>query len=137
MARGYGRLGRRYLVLCRRGVRQTSDLRRSMALSADVLAIARDGISARPIDLTASTDSKVYSTPLFVSSTAIPHVWKKTSANGHGALAVFGWDLDAYSAQIDVPNGAREVVAPGTASEVPSGKRTIDVTRHATRLFVW
>lgn len=122
--------------------KQTSDLRRSMALSRDILAIARDGIAARALDMAAATDSKVYSTPLFVSTTAIPHLWKKTSADGnHGALGVFGWELERYVAQVELPSGAQELVAPsapGPTQKGPAGgKRAVDLAQHSTRVFAW
>ncbi len=124
---------------------QAGDLRRSFALAPDVLAITRDGVAARPVDLTANMDPGPIPSPLLAGNrdTAVPHVWKKTSADpAHGALAVFGWELDdGYEAHVDLPDGAREILPPaaaGPTTQAPAGgARTVTVARHAARLFTW
>lgn len=124
--------------------RQSSELRRAMATDPDVLALTRDGIAARPVDLGANVDPKVFPSPLLMGNTdtAVPHVQKKTSRDGaHGALAVFGWELDDYAADVSLPEGARELVPPaeGRAKELRkvSGTMRVAVPRHGARLFLW
>ncbi len=124
--------------------RQASDLRRAFALSPEILAIARDGTAARASDLVATTDPKLFPSPLLAGNmdTKPPHVWSKRSADGkHGWLAVFGWEIDGYSTDADLPTGAQEIVAPtspGPASKQPFvGKQHVVVPRHAARLFGW
>ena len=119
--------------------RQAGDLRRSMALSPDVVAMTRDGVAARPVDLTGAIDPQLAPSPLFLGNhdTAIPHVWKKTSADGkHGWLAVFGWELDGYATDVDLPASAQELVPPGPRQAF-GGHHAVAVPQHAARLFAW
>jgi alpha-galactosidase len=124
--------------------RQATPLRRAMALAPEMLSLARDGIAARPQDLAANIDPKLFSSPLFMGNTdtAIPHVWRKIWKDGtHGALGLFGWELDTYTTDVELPDNAEEVMAlaqPGPARREPSGgKKQLTVGRHAARLFVW
>jgi len=120
--------------------RQAGPLRSAMALDPEVLALVRDGIAARPIDLTKG-DEVLYVTPLvdFNGDTHVPHQWAK-HAGGHHWLAVFGW-ADDYSATVDVPSGAMEITPPTTASPALrqpfAGHRTVAVPAHGARLFAW
>ena len=122
---------------------QASDLRRAMALAPDVIAIAKDGRAARPVDLTAGTDPEIFQTPFFLGhfDTAIPHVWRKTTADGaHGWLAAFGWEIDGYAATVDLPAGAQEILAPaapGPLARQPASGASVTVGAHAARLFAW
>lgn len=122
---------------------QTSDVRRAMSLSADVLAIARDGLAARPDDLTSNVDPKIAPSPIFAGAdTAVPHVWRKASADGqHGAVGVFGWNVDGYAATVSLTASAEELAAPTTPGpaerSAAGGTRVVTVPLHAARLFVW
>jgi hypothetical protein len=123
---------------------QAGDLRRAFALEPAVRAIVRDGVAARAQDLVAGVDPKLFPSPLLAGNTptTVPHVWKKTSADGaHGWLAVFGWDVQGYSASATLPAGAQEIVppaAPGPTSSRPAGgAQSIAVDPYATRLFAW
>jgi hypothetical protein len=124
--------------------RQAGDLRLSMAIAPDVLAMTRDGTAARASDVVAGVDPKLFPSPLLAGNddTAVPHVWKKTSADGaQGWLAVFGWEVDGYSADVQLPDAAQEIVAPASAGPTtrqPSGgSQTVVVRQHAARLFAW
>ncbi len=123
---------------------QASDLRRAMELAPEVLAIGRDGVAARPVDLGSETDVEVFQTPFFVGNndTAVPHVWsKKTKDGAHGWLAVFGWGVDPYVTQVQVPAGTYEVLAPtvplGPLDHQAFAGGTVTVPKHAARLFAW
>jgi alpha-galactosidase len=123
---------------------QAGATRESYAVARDVLAITRDGIAARPVDLTASIDPKLFPSPLLAGTeaTMVPHVWKKTSADGlHGWLAVFGWEVDGYSASVDLPQSADEIIPPAAGQQATrqpfGGSRTVTVKQHGVRLFGW
>ena len=64
--------------------RQAGDLRVAMALAPEILALARDGRAARPDDIAAELDPLLIASPVLGGrgETAIPHVWRKTSADG-------------------------------------------------------
>ena len=124
--------------------RQAGDLRRAMALAPDVVAMTRDGLAARPVALAGAIDPQLAPSPLFLGNhdTAIPHVWRKTSADGkRGWLAVFGWEVDGYGTEIDLPANAQELTAP--AAPGPNGRQpfgghhALTVPQHAARLFAW
>ncbi len=127
--------------------RQTTPLRRAMALAPEVLKLTRDGRAARPEDLMTSTDPKLFPSPLLMGNTetAVPRVWRKTTSDGaHGALGVFTWGDEAPAADVTLPSGAEELVAPtlesmaGPVKRVAAGgRRSIVVPRHGARLFVW
>ena len=115
-----------------------------MALDPEVLAMARDGAAARPVELATAVDDRVLLSPLLDpgGDTQVPHQWSKRSADGaHHWLAVFGWS-DGYTARIDLPPGAAEIVPPASdgaaATRTPrSGAQQIEVPAHAARLFTW
>jgi alpha-galactosidase len=114
--------------------RQAPAARLSMMLAPEILALSRDGHAARPVELAASMDAGPVGSPLLLgqAEVAVPHVWKKA-----GAVAVFGWEADPYSTRLELPPGARELVAEGgavVARPAPSG--AITVARHAARLFI-
>lgn len=105
-----------------------------MMLAPEILALARDGKAARPVDYAAGMDDRPIGTPVLLGSgeVAVPHVWKKDHA-----LAVFGWN-DDWSGAIDLPAGARELAFEGgkvTSRATSSGN--VKVSRHAARLFVF
>ncbi|MGZ3426203.1 MAG: hypothetical protein ACXVCV_06100 [Polyangia bacterium] len=124
--------------------RQASGVRRAMALDPEVLAMARDGVAARPVELATAVDDRVLLSPLLDpgGDTQVPHQWSKRSADGaHHWLAVFGWS-DGYTARIDLPPGAAEIVPPASdgaaATRSPrSGAQQIEVPAHSARLFTW
>ncbi len=121
---------------------QASELRLAMALAPEVLSITRDGIAARPVDLTAEMDPGPVPSPLLAGNkaTAVPHLWRKQTADAaHGALAVFGWDSDGYDTDVDLPVGATEVVPIRAAPNAPSPQSGshVHVGAHAARLFTW
>ena len=73
--------------------RQAGELRLAMALAPQILELARDGRAARPEDLAAELDPLLVTSPVLGGrgETAIPHVWRKTSADGTRRwTAVFG-----------------------------------------------
>jgi alpha-galactosidase len=121
--------------------RQAGDLRAGMALDPNVLAITRDGIAARPVDLLSSIDAKLYPSPLLaVGDTAVPHVWSKTSRGAVHWIAVFGWQGDpSFSTDLDLPRGAVELVAPAAPGPVTlrptEGHVHVEVLGHNARLF--
>jgi hypothetical protein len=128
-------------------LRQASASRQAMALAPELVGLLRDGRAARPLDLPAQLEAAPVASPLITQlqgdETRLPHVWKKTSADGaHGALAVFGWDVSGTSAQVELPASAKELVPPSdtsaTVTTAPlSGTQTISVPKHGARLFVW
>ncbi len=128
-------------------LKQASATRQAMALAPQVVALLRDGRAARPVDLPAQLEAAPVASPLIAQlqgdETRLPHVWRKTSADGNrGALAIFGWDVEGYQVQVELPAGAKELVPPTSEStalgEVPlEGKQTVTVAKHAARLFTW
>lgn len=124
--------------------RQASGVRRAMALDAEVLAMAHDGVAARPVELAAVADDRLLLSPLVDpgGDTQVPHQWSKRSADGtHHWLAIFGWG-DGYAARVELPAGAAEIVPPSSdgaaATRTPrSGTQQIEVPAHAVRLFTW
>lgn len=136
--------------------RQASAARRAMALSPEVLALARSGAAARPDDLMTTMDPKLFPSPLFMGNTdtAIPHVWRRSTPDGaHGALGVFAWEQEDFAADLSLPSlaslpslpslaslpsGAEEVVVSpeGVVTRAPAPKRAT-VPPHGARLFVW
>ncbi len=124
--------------------KQAGDLRRGFALAPDVLALVRDGVAARPVDLARGIDPQSAPSPLFLGNhdTNVPHVWKKLSRDAqHGALAVFGWEVESYAAEFELPPGAYEIVppkTPGPTTRAPAnGKVEVTVPRHHARLWAW
>lgn len=120
--------------------RQAGDARVAMATQPDVLAMARSGRAARALDLSTGVDAKLIVSPILAGNvdTAVPHVWKKTSADGaHGWLAVFAWEVDGYAADVGVPAGAREIAASGASTPSAEGRRSVAVSAHGARLFAW
>ena len=118
--------------------RQAGDARRAMSLAPDVLALTRDGIAARPVDLMTGIDPQSAPSPLFLGNhdTNVPHVWKKVSADGkHGAVAVFGWADDPYTTELDLPGDAYEITPP--TRRPAGGHSTVTVARHGARLFAY
>lgn len=115
--------------------RQSSPARLAMMLAPEVMALARDGKAARPIDFGAQYDERPVGTPVLVGSgvVAVPHVWKKEKA-----LAVFAWDDDGYSTAVTLPAGANELVPEGgKVVRRPAASGQITVPRHGARLFVF
>jgi hypothetical protein len=113
--------------------RQAGDARLAMALSPDVLALARTKRAARAMDLTAGIDAKLVPSPLLAgrTDTTVPHVWKKLSDDGaHGWIAVFAWEVDGYEVKVDLPAGAHEIAGPGGAGGAA-------VPLHGVKLFAW
>ncbi len=131
--------------------RQASPLRRAMLLDPEVLALARSGSAAAPIDTTAQLDDRLWISPLLDVSgeTAIPHAWSKDRldpgqtppAVRDSWLAAFGWS-DGATIQATFPSGGFEVLPPSApgqpATRVPvaAGDVMITVPPHAARLFV-
>lgn len=119
--------------------RQLGPERLAMALSHALLPFVRDGRTARPDDIDdAGTDPTTIPSPLLDSraSTAVPHVWRKTSADGTTELvAVFGWDADPFDARVALPAGAEEIGPAGERSPAPADGHVV-VAHHAVRLFV-
>jgi hypothetical protein len=124
--------------------RQAGELRARMALDPEILAM-RDGVAARPRDAMKEKDPQLIASPLFdlKGETAVPHVWKKRSADGRrGWLAVFAWRADPYRTDVELPRGTVEIVPPmsaagGTTTQAIEGRQTIEVPLHAVRLFRW
>lgn len=123
--------------------RQAGDLRVAMALDPEILGVALDGRAARPDDIAHEMDAQVIASPVLggVGETAIPHVWRKTSADGARRwTAVFGWLADPFAADVELPDGAVEIIAPtpsapATTRAIASGRQRIEVASHAVRLF--
>ena len=123
--------------------RQAGDLRAAMALAPEILALGRDGRAARPEDLAAELDPSLIASPVLGGrgETAIPHVWRKTSADGARRwTAVFGWLADPYDTDIELDEGTIEIVQPTsvgplTTRPIGSGRQHIEVPSHAVRLF--
>lgn len=119
--------------------RQLGPERLAMARSPELLPFVRDGRTARPDDVDdAGTDSKTIVSPLFDAraATAVPHVWRKTSADGKAELvAVFGWDADPFDTYVALPSGAEEIGPAGQRSPAPTDGHVV-VARHSVRLFV-
>ncbi|MDB4946718.1 MAG: alpha-galactosidase [Labilithrix sp.] len=124
--------------------RQAGELRTSMALAPAILALARDGRAARPEDLASEVDPGVIASPLLGGrgETAIPHVWRKSSADGTQRwTAVFGWLSDPYATDIDLEDGTVEILQPRAAGPVTterigrSGPQRLVVAGHSVRLF--
>ncbi|MBK7400077.1 MAG: hypothetical protein IPJ34_28450 [Myxococcales bacterium] len=115
--------------------RQASAARLAMTLAPEVLALARDGQAARPIDFAAQADERPVGSPVLLGSApvGVPHVWRKAHA-----LAVFAWDDPSFSRDVALPAGARELVPEGgkvVSKPAPSGP--ITVPSHGARLFVF
>ncbi len=126
--------------------RQAGELRTKMALSSQILELSRDGVAARAVDFVSEPDSRLYSSPLLFpqGGTSVPHVWKKRAANGkRNWIALFAWESEGYRAELSLPQGAVEVVAPGVntnsagARLVPQGGGTFEVPLHGVRLFAF
>jgi hypothetical protein len=123
--------------------RQAGELRAAMALAPEILALARDGRAARPEDLAAELDPQLIASPVLGGrgDTAIPHVWRKTSADGSQRwTAVFGWLADPYAADLVLDEGSSEIVQPVVAGPlttrpIAGGRQHIGVASHAVRLF--
>lgn len=123
--------------------RQAGELRAAMALDPEILAMTRDGRAARADDLTVETDARLIGSPVLGGDgqTAIPHVWRKTTAAGdHGWIAVFGWLAEDFAVDLELPAGTTELVPPTepgplTARAVPAGRRRVAVAPRAVRLF--
>ena len=123
--------------------RQAGELRAAMALAPEILALARDGHAARPEDLAAEVDTQLIASPVLGGrgDTAIPHVWRKKSADGSKSwTAVFGWLTDPYAADVELEEGMSEILqptAPGplTTRPIGGGRQHIEVPNHAVRLF--
>ena len=123
--------------------RQAGELRAALALDPRILAMTRDGRAARADDLTAESDGRVIGSPVLGGDgqTAIPHVWRKTTAAGdHGWIAVFGWLAEGFAVDLELPAGTSELIAPTqpgplTARAVPGGRQRVAVAPRAVRLF--
>lgn len=118
--------------------RQTSAARLAMALSPDVLALARDGVAARPDDLFAVMDEKLVKSPaLDISESARPaHVLRKTGRDGRRYVAVFAWSEPTFAVDLELAAGAEEITASGVVAVAGSGSPTrVEVQRHGARLF--
>lgn len=114
--------------------RQSSPERLAMMTAPEIVALTRDGKSARPVDYAAQFDESPVGTPLLLGTreVAVPHVWKKEHAT-----AVFAWDSDDYSTSITLPTGAKELVPEGKAvASKPAQSGNVAVPRHGARLFV-
>jgi alpha-galactosidase len=121
--------------------RQAGATRSAMALSPAILELTRDGRAARPDDLDdAGLDASLILSPLLdgQGTTAVPHVWRKTSADGKlEAVAVFGWDGDPFDARVSLPAGAMEIGPDPNAPRAPAPQDGhVIVAHHAVRLFV-
>ena len=125
--------------------RQSSELRQSMALAPEVLAMTRDSVSARPLDWMAEIDPVLLLTPVLDVSgkTKAAHIWQKSSADGkHHWLAVFAWGDETYRTTLDLPENAVELVPPKAEGESVTRKRAGGehhwaVNLHEVRLFSW
>ena len=123
--------------------RQAGDLRAAMALAPDILALARDGRAARPEDLAAELDPLLIASPVLGGrgETAVPHVWRKTSADGSRRwTAVFGWLSDPYVTDLELDDGSVEIMQPAAVgplatSPIGGGRQHLEVPSHAVRLF--
>lgn len=118
--------------------RQSPSARLAMTIAPPVLALARDGVAARPVDFAAEADERPVGSPVFVGSApvAVPHVWKKTHGATH-VLAVFAWD-EAFRRDVGLPASAKELVPEGgtvVTKDAPRGE--VDVPAHGARLFTW
>lgn len=105
-----------------------------MMLAPELLALTRDGKSARPVDFGGSADERPVGTPLLIGSgeVQVPHVWKKDHA-----LAVYGWNED-FTTKVTLPAGAKELVFEGgKVVSKPAASGDVAVKRHAARLFVF
>lgn len=124
--------------------RQAGDVRVAMALDPEVLAMTRDGRAARAIGGYSETDPKIIPSPVLAGNgeMAIPHVWKKTSADGARAwTAVFAWLSDAFDVEVTLGDAAFEITpptqaGPATRRAVASGKQHVTVPPRSVRLFV-
>jgi hypothetical protein len=124
--------------------RQASPLRRQMALDPEILAMVRDGLAARPLDLTTESDERLLLSPILDVSgdTRPPRLWSKHSADGRTRwLAVFAWN-EPLTTTIDVPPNALEIVPPASpgarATRVPVVEdRRVEVPARGVRLFVF
>jgi alpha-galactosidase len=121
--------------------RQSSARRLAMAVDPEILAMTRDRVAARPDGPASVVDDLTPPTPLLVGGrpVAIPHVWRKSSADGARSwVAVFGWET-GFSGEVELPTGAEELVPPAADGErvtregVVAG--AVDVPRHGVRLF--
>jgi alpha-galactosidase len=119
--------------------RQAGAARLAMALSPALLPFTRDGRAARPDDLDdAGFDDRMIPSPLFdgPGTTAVPHVWRKTTADGKGEIvAVFGWSAEPFDARVALPSGAQEIGPDGARTPAPADGHVV-VPRHGARLFV-
>ena len=100
--------------------RQASARRFAMAVDPEILAMTRDRVAARTDGPASVLDDLNPPTPLLVGGrpVAIPHVWRKSSADGARSwVAVFGWET-GFSGQIELPTGAEELVPPAADGEV-------------------
>lgn len=119
--------------------RQASSRRQAMALDPEILAL-RDGTAAAPRDWDAAVDESLLATPIadLTGKSVVPHVWEKRG-DAHTWLAVFGWNEINFAADVRLPAGAVEIVAPAsggaqaTTQAAPAGR--IAVEPHAVRLF--
>jgi alpha-galactosidase len=125
--------------------RQAGDLRAAMALDPEVLAMTRDGRAARASDPFAETDPKIVPSPVLAGNgeMAIPHVWRKTSADGARTwTVVFGWLAEGLDVEITLGQDAFEIAPPtsptasATRRPASSGKQHVSVAPRAARLFV-
>jgi hypothetical protein len=125
--------------------RQAGDLRAAMATDPEVLAMTRDGRAARPLDAFAETDPKIIPSPILAGNgdMAIPHVWKKSTADGARTwTAVFAWLAEGFEVETTLGEGAFEIAQPVTANApttrrpMASGKQKLAVAPRSVRLFV-
>ena len=123
--------------------RQAGELRVAMALAPEILELARDGRAARPEDIAAELDPLLVASPVLAGrgETAIPHVWRKTSADGARRwTAVFGWLADPHAADVDLDEGTIEILQPTATGPlvtrpIAAGRQRIEVPSQSVRLF--
>ncbi|MFO0552510.1 MAG: hypothetical protein U0271_29240 [Polyangiaceae bacterium] len=123
--------------------RQSTPLRTAMALDPEIVAMTRDGLSARPDGLGSVVDEFNAYSPVLVGGrpVAIPHVWRKTAKDGSRTwVALFGWD-DGATLDLELPDSAEELAPPASDGDsvhrvaAPTGELTVEP--HAVRLFAY
>jgi hypothetical protein len=125
--------------------RQAGELRQAMALDPEVLALTRDGVSARPLDWMREIDPVLQLTPVVdvAGKAKLPHQWKKTSPDGKRHwLALFAWSNETYKTTVALPDSAVEIIPPAAAGETATrkkagGSHSVAVDGHGARLFAW
>ena len=124
--------------------RQAPAVRTAMAVDPEILAMARSGGAARPLDVAAVIDDVQPRSPALLGGrpVAVPHVWRKTSADGSRTwVAVFAWEEDRYVSELDLPEITSELLPPtGTEAVDRVGgdwSAPVTVPRHGVRLFTY